>query len=225
MKPNPSSQVLTSQDLNTLSDADLQIILRNLKVRAGKLNGALAAREQEVGNLPNNGAMKFFNRINNEGVNIDRIIYPKFYSVSPASVLKAGQTGKGTFVISSEASFVWTELVKVVFAVDFTDPADPQVEYIDPKSTSGNGDANGLKFALIDSASSRAFMNTHVPLDSFARPNETFKHDRPMMFSSNQMIEVDFVNNNPNVDYVVFLIFKGYAVKTGEIQELVTASL
>ena len=210
-------------DLRNLSIAQLQKVQRDMEIKKAKLDAAVSVREEfsGLGSMPTHGAMKHMNNVNHDGTDLNSIIWPYFFNVASDVVKKNGGQHKASFLVSQEAAFVWTEMVKVVYSVDFTS-TPVLVDYIDPRELTGNGDANGLKFTLVDGSSSRAFMNDYVPLDQLASPVEPFRPDRPLMFMPNQLIEVDLVNTNPNRDFVVMLVFKGYRIRVDGKQELVS---
>ena len=206
-------------NLNQLPVDELAKIRRDMEIKAARLTAAVDVRSQQV-NAPTGAAKYLKNLASGDALTINNVIWPFFFCASSDVLVKNGGQQQISFQVTQEAAFVWTEMVKVVYAVDF-ESVTPSVEYINPRDISGNGDANGLRFALVDGSSSRAYMDNYVPLDQVGAPFQPFLPDRPMMFMPLQQLQIDLVNNNTSRDYVVFMIFKGYRIRLEGQQDLV----
>lgn len=210
-------------DLRNMSLEQLAKVKRDMMIKEAQLRAANEIRQSEV-KAPTGAAKYFKDLANGDALAINNVIWPFFFN-SSSDVLRAGGGQQQiSFQVTQEASFIFTEMVKVVFAVDFDSPT-PTLEYIDPHATSGNGDANGLRFALSDGDSSRSFMNDYVPLDQVGTPTQPFIPDRPMFMLPLQIMNINLINNNPSRDFVVFMIFKGYRLRIqggNDLQNLVT---
>jgi hypothetical protein len=206
-------------NLQNLSVDELNKIKRDMEIKAARLAAAVDVRSQQV-NAPSGGAKYLKNLASGDALTINNVIWPFFFCATSNVLNRNGGQQQISFEVTQEAAFVWTEMVKVVFAVDF-DAMVPTIEYINPRDISGNGDANGLRFALVDGSSSRAYMDNYVPLDQVGAPFQPFIPDRPMMFMPLQQLQIDLVNNNNARDYVVFMIFKGYRIRIEGQQDLV----
>lgn len=210
-------------DLKNMSLEQLAKVKRDMMIKEAQLKAAVDIRESEV-KAPV-GASKYFRDLaNGDALAINNVIWPFFFTTSSDVLRAGGGQQQISFQVTQEAAFVWTEMVKVVYAVNFDDPT-PTIEYIEPSDVSGNGDANGLRFVLSDGDSSRAFMNDYVPLDQVGVPTQPFIPDRPMFLLPLQLMNINLINNNPSRDFVVFLMFKGYRLRiqgTNDLQNLVT---
>lgn len=205
-------------NLQALPVSDLMKLKREMEIKNARLESANGVRAQYV-TAPSGGAKYMKNLASGDALSINNVIWPFFFCVSSDVLEAGGGQQQVSFEVTQEAAFVWTEMVKVVFAVDFEN-ITPTVEYINPRDISGNGDANGLRFALVDGSSSRAYQNDYVPLDQVGAPFQPFVPDRPMMFMPLQQLQVDLVNNNPSRNFVVFMIFKGYRIRIEGQQDL-----
>jgi hypothetical protein len=212
MKPNQKI------NLQSLSVDDLTKLKRDMEIKAARLAAAVDVRSQQV-NAPTGGAKYLKNLASGDALTINNVIWPFFFSATSDVLKRNGGQQQISFQVTQEAAFVFTELIKVVYAVDFDSPVKT-IEYINPRDISGNGDANGLRFALVDGSSSRAYMDNYVPLDQVGAPFQPFVPDRPMMFMPLQQLQIDLVNNNSARDYVCFMIFKGYRIRIEGQQDL-----
>lgn len=212
-----------SIDLKNLSVEQLAKVKRDMMIKEAQLKAAVQIREQEV-KAPVGAAKYFRDLANGDALAINNVIWPFFFTTASDVLRAGGGQQQVSFQVTQEAAFVWTEMVKVVYAVDFeSDP--PTIEYIEPNDISGNGDANGLRFVLSDGDSSRAFMNDYIPLDQVGTPSQPFIPDRPMFLLPLQLMNINLINNNPSRDFVVFMMFKGYRIRiqgTNDLQNLVT---
>lgn len=206
-------------NLQSLSVDELAKLKRDMEIKAARLAAAVDVRSQQV-NAPTGGAKYLKNLASGDALTINNVIWPFFFCATSNVLKKNGGQQQISFEVTQEAAFVWTEMVKVVYAVDFDSPVKT-IEYINPRDISGNGDANGLRFALVDGSSSRAYMDNYVPLDQVGAPFQPFSPDRPMMFMPLQQLQIDLVNSNSARDYVVFMIFKGYRIRIEGQQDLV----
>jgi hypothetical protein len=205
-------------NLQSMPVSELMKLKRDMEIKAARLETAINVRSQQV-NAPSGGAKYLKNLASGDALSINNVIWPFFFCAT-SDVLRAnGGQQQISFEVTQEAAFVWTEMVKVVFAVDFDAPV-PTIEYINPRDISGNGDANGLRFALVDGSSGRAYQDDFVPLDQIGAPFQPFVPDRPMMFMPLQQLQIDLVNNNTSRDFVVFMIFKGYRIRIEGQQDL-----
>jgi hypothetical protein len=205
-------------NLQSLSVDELAKVKRDMEIKAARLTAAVNVRSQQV-NAPAGGAKYLKNLASGDALTINNVIWPYFFSATSDVLRRNGGQQQISFQVTQEAAFVWTELVKVVYAVDFESPLKT-IEYINPRDISGNGDANGLRFSLTDGSSSRAFMDNLVPLDQIGAPYQPFLPDRPMMFMPLQQLQIDLVNSNSSRDYVCFMIFKGYRIRIEGQQDL-----
>lgn len=205
-------------NLQSLPVEALAKVKRDMEIKAARLKASVDVRSQQV-NAPAGGAKYLKNLASGDALTINNVIWPFFFCASSNVLARNGGQQQISFEVTQEAAFVWTEMVKVVYAVDFE--AETQtVEYINPRDISGNGDANGLRFALADGSSSRSYMDNYVPLDQVGAPFQPFVPDRPMMFMPLQQLQIDLVNNNTERDFVVFMIFKGYRIRLEGQQDL-----
>jgi hypothetical protein len=209
-------------NLKDMSLEQLAKVKRDMMIKQAQLKAAVDIRESEV-KAPV-GASKYFRDLaNGDALAINNVIWPFFFTTSSDVLRAGGGQQQVSFQVTQEAAFVWTEMVKVVYAVDFDSPV-PTIEYIDPNGA-GNSDANGLRFTLSDGDSSRSFMNDYVPLDQVGSPTQAFVPDRPMFLLPLQLMNINLINNNPSRDFVVFMMFKGYRLRiqgTNDLQNLVT---
>jgi hypothetical protein len=206
-------------NLYNLPVEELEKLKRDMEIKSARLTAAVNVRSQQV-NAPSGSAKYLNNLASGDALTINNVIWPYFFTATSDVLRRNGGQQQISFQVSQEAAFVWTEMVKVVFAVDFDEPVKT-IEYINPRDINGNGDANGLKFQLIDGSSSRAYMDNYVPLDQIGVPTQPFMPDRPMMFMPLQQLQIDLINNNTSRDYVCFMIFKGYRIRIEGQQDLV----
>jgi hypothetical protein len=210
-------------NLKDMSLEQLAKVKRDMMIKDAQLKAAVQIRESEV-QAPVGAAKYFRDLANGDALAINNVIWPFFFTTSSDVLRAGGGQQQVSFQVTQEAAFVWTEMVKVVYAVNFDDPT-PTIEYIEPSDVSGNGDANGLRFTLSDGDSSRSFMNDYIPLDQVGVPTQPFIPDRPMFLLPLQLMNINLINNNPSRDFVVFLMFKGYRLRiqgTNDLQNLVT---
>ena len=205
-------------NLQSLPVDELMKVKRDMEVKAARLAAAVNVRSQQV-NAPTGASKYLKNLASGDALSINNVIWPFFFCATSDVLTAGGGQQQISFQVTQEAAFVWTEMVKVVFAVDF-DALVPTVEYINPRDISGNGDANGLRFQLVDGSSSRAYQDNYVPLDQIGAPFQPFLPDRPMMFMPLQQLQIDLVNNNSTRDFVCFMIFKGYRIRIEGQQDL-----
>jgi hypothetical protein len=206
-------------NLNNASIEELLKIKRGMEIKQAQLAAAVETRSKQL-QAPA-GAVKYMrNLASGDALTINNVIWPFFFNVATDVLAAGGGQQTVSFEVTQEAAFVFTEMIKVVYAVDFDDPT-PTVEYINPRDISGNGDANGLRVAFVDGSSSRAFMDNYVPLDIMGAPFQPFIPDRPLMFMPLQQLQVEVVNQNPNRDFVAFMIFKGYRIRLENQQDLI----
>ncbi len=205
-------------NLKDYSVSDLMKLKRDMEIKSARLQTAVEIRSQQV-NAPAGGAKYMKNLASGDALSINNVIWPFFFCAASDVIEPNGGQQQISFEVTQEAAFVWTEMVKVVYAVDF-EAETPTIEYINPRDISGNGDANGLRFALVDGSSSRAYQNEYVPLDQIGAPFQPFVPDRPMMFMPLQQLQIDLVNNNASRSFVVFMIFKGYRIRIEGQQDL-----
>jgi hypothetical protein len=206
-------------NLNNASIEELLKIKRGMEIKQAQLAAAVETRSKQL-QAPA-GAVKYMrNLASGDALTINNVIWPFFFNVATDVLAAGGGQQTVSFEVTQEAAFVFTEMIKVVYAVDFDDPT-PTIEYINPRDISGNGDANGLRVAFVDGSSSRAFMDNYVPLDIMGAPFQPFIPDRPLMFMPLQQLQVEVVNQNPNRDFVAFMIFKGYRIRLENQQDLI----
>lgn len=205
-------------DLSLLNEQELQQVYRNMSIKVARHKAAMAV-QQELATAPAGAAKYLRNLASGDALSLNNVIWP-FAFVAEAPILAPGQTADTDFAVTQEAAFVLTEIVKVVFQVG-VEEGDFFAEYLNPRDPSGNGDANGLRFALSDGSSSRAFMNDYVPLDQIGNPYQTFIPDRPMMFMPLQQLRINYSNENTTRSFKTFMIFKGYRLRLEGQQDLV----
>jgi hypothetical protein len=204
-------------DLTRMSLEQLAKVKRDMQIKDAQLKAAVEVREQ-LATAPVGAAKYMRSLANGDALAINNVIWP-FMFTATSSVLQAGGGQQQiSFQVTQEAAFVYTEMVKVVFAVDFEVPS---IEYINPYDVAGNGDANGLRFSIADGDSSRSFMNNYVPLDQIGAPRQPFVPDRPMLMLPLQLMNINVINNNPTRNFVAFFIFKGYRIRLQGSQDLV----
>lgn len=207
-------------NLATATEAQLQKIKRTMEIQAARLSAAVDTRAKQIQAAPAGAAKYLQNLASGDALTINNVIWPFFFNVKSDVLGPNGGQQNVSFEVTQEAAFVWTEMVKVVYAVDF-DAETPTIEYINPRDISGNGDANGLRFALVDGSSSRSYMDDYVLLDNVGAPFQPFVPDRPQLFMPLQQLQVQLINNNPSRSFVAFLIFKGYRIRIEGQQDLI----
>jgi len=204
-------------DLKQMSLEQLAKVKRDMQIKDAQLKAAVEVRE-ELSAAPVGAAKYMRSLANGDALAINNVIWPFMYTAVSDVLSAGGGQQQISFQVTQEAAFIYTEMVKVVYAVDF---GVPSIEYINPQDVSGNGDANGLRFQIADGDSSRSFMNNYVPLDQFGAPNQPFVPDRPMLLLPLQLLNINVINNNPTRDFVTFFIFKGYRMRLQGSQDLV----
>lgn len=205
-------------NLSNMTDEELLSFKRNEEIKLARLQAGVETRKKYV-QAPA-GASKYFDMLaSGDASTLNNMIWPASMVVSPVIVSKNGGVEKAVFQVSGEACFVWTSLVKVIFQTPDLDATVLDLDYLNPSNTTDD-QANGLSFQMIDNASSRAFMDRPVPLDNIALPERPFFPDRPQLFLPNQIIEIEYSNQNPNYDFIPMLVFQGYKIRLEGQQDL-----
>lgn len=205
-------------NLSQMTDEELLQFKRNEEIKLARLHAGLETRKKYI-QAPA-GAEKYMNMLaSGDASTLNNMMWPASMVVEPVIVSKNGGTEKAIFQVSGEACFVWTSMIKVIFKTPDFDAEALDIDYINPSNTTDD-QANGLTFQMIDNASSRAFMDKPVPLDNIALPERPFYPDRPQLFLPNQIISIEYSNQNPNFDYVPMLVFQGYKIRLEGQQDL-----
>lgn len=160
--------------------------------------------------------------------NLSNVIWPFFFTTfgqnpaQPAVQLIPGTSQTVSFVVTQEAAFVMTQLVKVVH-IDVGGPA--KSTYLDPDDFDVSAsNANGLSVVMRDASSTRDFMQNPIPVDSIGDPGNPTVFPTPMWIKENGRMEF-FVSNEAgsgNTYWPKFIAF-GYRIRTDAYEKILSA--
>lgn len=158
--------------------------------------------------------------------NLGNVIWPYFFTTfgqnpqQPAVQLVPGTSQVVSFVVTQEAAFVMTQLVKVVH-MDVAGIAN----YRDPDNFDVSAsNANGLSVVMRDASSTRDFMQNPIPVDAIGDPGNPTVFPTPMWIKENGRMEF-FVANAPgsgNTYWPKFIAF-GYRIRTDAYEKILSS--
>jgi len=158
--------------------------------------------------------------------NLGNVIWPYYFTTfgqnpqQPSVQLAPGTSQVVSFVVTQEAAFIMTQLVKVVHQdvagiSTYKDPDDFDVSV---------SNANGLSVVMRDASSTRDFMQNPIPVDSIGDPGNPTVFPTPMWIKENGRMEF-FVANAPggaNTYWPKFIAF-GYRIRTDAYEKILSA--
>jgi len=149
---------------------------------------------------------------------INSIFWPFFFSTR---VIEVGPNSNeiANITITQEAAFTCVAMQKVVFVDN-----GGTIEYLDPRAYDNNvldGNANGLKFSIVDSQSGRSWFESPVSIDHIGDGKEPYTLPSPVLSLPNSNNEIQFFNNSTNTYYVGFM-FIGYRVRIEDAQNILS---
>jgi hypothetical protein len=149
---------------------------------------------------------------------INSIIWPFFFQ---SEMVEVGPNSNEVLNISitQEAPFSMVEMCKVVFYDD-----GGTWRYLNPKAYDNNvqaGNANGLKFSVVDSQSGRSWFEAPVSLDHIGDGKNPYKLPSPILVLPNANLEVQMFNSS-STTYRVCMMFKGYRVRVEDANNILS---
>jgi hypothetical protein len=155
---------------------------------------------------------------------INRVIWPFWFTfeLDPGvEDIAPDETRIGSFAVTQEAAFIAVSLTKAVF---LREAAPDRFTYIDPENFNLDvSDAEGLKYVLRDSTSTREFNDVSMPVDMIGVPRNPTVLPVPILFLQNSNVEIIYTNNSENVrTYRPFVTMFGYRVRLQEYQQVLS---
>ena len=147
---------------------------------------------------------------------INRVIWPFWFTFTPAPELAPGESSSASFAVTQEASFVAMAITKTVHNLT----VGPTYTYVDPGDETGAGETPGLSFFLRDAQSSRVFMQSTIELDHIGAPRFPTILAQPMLFLPNSVVEAGYTNSNASNTYVPFVTLFGYRLRIEESEKI-----
>ena len=134
----------------------------------------------------------------------NKVIWDYFF-VSVPTLLAPNKTASVSITVNQVASFVWTEVSKVVHL------QTPQgFQFLDPEAPGDMGFAPGLTVALSNVSSGQLYMNAPLSLDQIGGSESPYRLPTPIMLPPQSAIGINLSNSNANNSYEVSLAFLGY---------------
>jgi hypothetical protein len=214
--------------------AELQQVQRQVEaitsiVDSKEKNIALRESKLRQGQVPNNSAQNLeYNMRNALGPmltpgnigDINSIIWPFYFTTDiPETPIGPNETFQTGFSVTQEAAFIFMSFSKTVYLVEGDVPLDSWT-YLNPDSQLPS--APGLTFTLRDGSSSRQLFNTPVNIDHYGNPRFPTKFPRPVMLLPNQVMQIQFNNQNASNKYVPMITAFGYRIRIDAAQKLLS---
>lgn len=155
---------------------------------------------------------------------INRVIWPFWFTfeLDPGVVdIAPDETRVGSFAVTQEAAFIAVAMTKVVF---LRETGPDRFTYLDPENFNFNtSGAEGLRYVLRDSTSTREFNDTPMPVDMIGVPRNPTILPVPILFLQNSNVEIIYTNNTDNLrTYKPFVSIFGYRVRLEDYQRVLS---
>lgn len=218
---------LSPTELGSLPSGNLQKYLRQLKVK----NAGLVARNDEnkrslansmtIRSKTNSSKVSPFLAGNIEDLN--KIVWPFWFQTNDILVVSGAEVNSN-INITQEAPFVITHMTKVVFEYIDLGGGNFSYQYVNPKISDSNDNiANNLFFSIMDSQSSRTWVDEPISINTVGDANDPFIFDTPYMVLGNQNLEVRFNNqSDTGKSYICSIAFHGYRMRIEEAQGILS---
>lgn len=152
---------------------------------------------------------------------INKVIWPTWYATDTVTVAPNSQVTTG-FTVSQTAGFIATYFSKAIYVFEDLGGGDARMEYVNPNDPVGAGATPGLQMNFRNSSSTRDYFDTAANMDHFGNPRWPTYLYSPQLIQPNSNVEVNFINNNPDVTYRVGVSFGGVRIRIEDAYNLLS---
>jgi hypothetical protein len=203
----------TKEELLKMSSEELLKEFASIRDKNSALKARLDTKEDMVRNHP---LEQFKNKLPPEFVptnigEIQKLYWGYLFSVRNV-IIGPGDAQDYVLNITEDASFALKNVVKAVF-IRTGASGSYSYEYQDPEISNDANLASGLSFSMMDSASSRSFMNNPIPLEMVGDAKYPMVMKRTYGFLPNANIKFSFANNHPTRTYILNLSLGGFRIR------------
>lgn len=203
----------TKEELAKMSNEQLLKEFADTRMKNASLKSRLDTKEDILRSHP---LEQFKNKLPPEFVptnvgELQKLYWGYLFSVRNV-ILGPGDAQDFVLNITQDATFALKNIVKSIF-VRTGVFGSYSYQYQDPQINDDANLASGLSFTMMDSASSRSFMSSAIPMEMVGGAKYPMIMKRTYGFLPNANIKFSFANNDPTRTYILNLSLGGFRIR------------
>lgn len=201
-------------DLKKMLRSEQSKLLQKKEYLSNKLTNARFHKAQQKDISIKDSRVLFAGNVND----INNIFWPFFFQ-SPMIEIGPNTNEIANITITQEAAFSLVSMQKVVFWDD-----GGTIKYLDPRNYDNNGldgNAEGLKFSIVNSQSSRSWFEAPISIDYIGDGRDPYMLPSPVLSLPNSNTEIQFFNSS-SITYYVGFLFMGYRLRIEDAQNMLS---